>query len=486
MSKDDDDSASDYSDIQSCHSDEEEDLEDYKKGGYHPVSIGDRYDNGRYIVLRKLGWGHFSTVWLALDTMTDSHVALKIVKSANRYTDSALEEIKLLECVKKTNPEAKGYQHVAQLLDHFWHQGPNGKHACMTFEVLGESLLSLMKRYNYKGIPQHIVKRIAKQVLEGLDYLHRECGIVHTDLKPENVLVWIPNIEDYLKKDTAEILKDIKQKEAISLTSSPTQLQQQPNQPWLDASESTGLSKSQKKRLKKKKKMKSLQDAREEALDKGDAGDLQDKLGNLKISTNWKAPTEEVKVIPSSILDITSIEVDKEGLKVFDDIVVKIADLGNACWMDGEYTHVIQTRQYRSPEVIVGCKWTNEADMWSTACMIFELLTGEFLFDPRAGSKYNKDDDHLAQILELMRTVPKVLISGGEFSREFFDRTGKLKHIKKLRYRRLRDVLHDTFLVPPEDADAASVFLLPMLEMDMAKRAPASQMLNSPWLQEIA
>lgn len=139
----------------------------------------------------------------------------------------------------------------------------------MTFEVLGESLLSLMKRYNYKGIPQHIVKRIAKQVLEGLDYLHRECGIVHTDLKPENVLVWIPNIEDYLKKDTAEILKDIKQKEAISLTSSPTQLQQQPNQPWLDASESTGLSKSQKKRLKKKKKMKSLQDAREEALDKG-------------------------------------------------------------------------------------------------------------------------------------------------------------------------------------------------------------------------
>lgn len=71
MSKDDDDSASDYSDIESCHSDEEEDIEDYKKGGYHPVSIGDRYDNGRYIVLRKLGWGHFSTVWLALDTMYD-------------------------------------------------------------------------------------------------------------------------------------------------------------------------------------------------------------------------------------------------------------------------------------------------------------------------------------------------------------------------------------------------------------------------------
>ncbi|CEG83686.1 Putative CMGC/SRPK protein kinase [Rhizopus microsporus] len=116
---------------------------------------------------------------------------------------------------------------------------------------------------------------------------------------------------------------------------------------------------------------------------------------------------------------------------------------------------------------------------------IFELLTGEFLFDPRAGSKYNKDDDHLAQILELLRTVPKILITGGEFSREFFDRSGKLKHIKKLRYRRLRDVLHDTFLVPPEDADAISAFLLPMLEIDMTKRASASQMLSSEWLKNV-
>jgi serine/threonine-protein kinase SRPK3 len=100
----------------------------------------------------------------------------------------------------------------------------------------------------------------------------------------------------------------------------------------------------------------------------GSVKDIQDKMGNLKISTNWTMPAKEPKVIPSCTLDITSIEDSKE--EVFDQIVVKIADLGNACWMDGEYTHVIQTRQYRSPEVIVGCKWTNEADMWSMACMV--------------------------------------------------------------------------------------------------------------------
>lgn len=193
---------------------------------------------------------------------TDTHVALKIVKSANRYTESALEEIKLLECVNKTNSEAKGYQYVTQLLDHFWHQGPNGKHTCMTFEVLGESLLSLMKRYNYKGIPQHIVKRISKQVLEGLDYLHRECGIVHTDLKPENVLVWIPNIEEYLKKETAQVLEEIRSKEkennTVEVKEQPQQQEQQEQpQSWLADVNTNGMSKSQKKRLKKKRKMKS-------------------------------------------------------------------------------------------------------------------------------------------------------------------------------------------------------------------------------------
>ena len=63
-----DDYESDYSYGDSVRSDDEEDLEDYKKGGYHPVSIGDRLHHDRYIVVRKLGWGHFSTVWLAYDT----------------------------------------------------------------------------------------------------------------------------------------------------------------------------------------------------------------------------------------------------------------------------------------------------------------------------------------------------------------------------------------------------------------------------------
>ena len=48
-----------------------------------------------------------------------------------------------------------------------------------------------MKRYKYKGIPMPIVRKIARQWLIGLDYLHRIWKIIHTDVKPENVLVWL-------------------------------------------------------------------------------------------------------------------------------------------------------------------------------------------------------------------------------------------------------------------------------------------------------
>jgi serine/threonine-protein kinase SRPK3 len=72
----------------------------------------------------------------------------------------------------------------------------------MVFEILGVNLLEIMKRYDYKGIPIPLVRRLAKQILIGLDYLHRICRIIHTDLKPENVIVSLSQneLEEILKR----------------------------------------------------------------------------------------------------------------------------------------------------------------------------------------------------------------------------------------------------------------------------------------------
>ena len=87
---------------------------------------------------------------------------------------------------------------------------------------------------------------------------------------------------------------------------------------------------------------------------------------------------------------------------VFDEcpaLRVKIADLGNACWEHHHFTDDIQTRQYRALEVIIGAGYGPPADIWSTACMAFELATGDYLFEPHSGDDYSRDEDHLAHII---------------------------------------------------------------------------------------
>lgn len=369
---------------------DEEDSEDYCKGGYHPVHVGETYNNGKYIVVRKLGWGHFSTVWLSRDTSTGKHVALKVVRSAAHYTETAIDEIKLLNKVVQANPNHPGRRYVVSLLDSFEHKGPNGVHVCMVFEVLGENLLGLIKRWNHRGIPMPLVKQITKQVLLGLDYLHRECGIIHTDLKPENVLIEIGDVEQIVKafvKDEKDSNKDDnrngrRRRRTLITGSQPlpsplnasfTNLDKVANthhhQPSSLNQVLTGSANKQLEglsmleQLKLKTKTHSVESSASGKAREATTDPLEKDLAGVSLDS--KKPTEAEKVLKAA---------KHEDEPLGEIISVKIADLGNACWVGHHFTNDIQTRQYRSPEVILGSKWGASTDVWSMACMVSSEL----------------------------------------------------------------------------------------------------------------
>ncbi|RYH04887.1 hypothetical protein EON65_46220 [archaeon] len=147
------------------------------------------------------------------------------------------------------------------------------------------------------------------------------------------------------------------------------------------------------------------------------------------------------------------------------DSSVCIVDLGNACWTHKHFTDDIQTRQYRAPEVLLSAEYDCPADMWSLGCIVFELLTGDLMFDPHSGKSWNREEDHLALIIELLGEFPKSLIAEGKKSGDFFTRQGELKHISNLNFWGLKDVLHDKYKFREEDAEEIADFLHSILRV---------------------
>ena len=114
---------------------------------------------------------------------------------------------------------------------------------------------------------------------------------------------------------------------------------------------------------------------------------------------------------------------------------------------------------------------------------VFELITGDYLFDPQSGTKYGKDDDHIAQIIELLGQFPKSLCLSGKWSQEIFNRKGELRNIHRLRHWALPDVLKEKYHFNVEEANKIARFLTPMLELLPEQRANAGGMSNHEFMQ---
>ncbi|KAI2614925.1 kinase-like protein [Hypoxylon sp. NC1633] len=171
-----------------------EDLENYEPGGFHPVHLGDVYDS-HYRVVHKLAFGGFSTVWLARETIANRWVALKIVaaRESPTYVDRS---------VIASHHSIAG-SHLFAIFDgQFWIDGPNGRHLCLVFPLLGPDLSKLSKGI-YSRLKPAFAREISLQAAQALAQLHSN-GLVR-DLTVSNMALRL--VDEFDLYEESDLLK---------------------------------------------------------------------------------------------------------------------------------------------------------------------------------------------------------------------------------------------------------------------------------------
>lgn len=156
------------------HIDEVERLNYYRPGGYHPIQIGVRFRD-RYRTVHKLGYGSYSTIWLARDEQMAKSVAIKVGTADHGSKEVDVQSQISASAVKRRE---FGSELIPLVLDRFDIHGPNGTHPCLVTTPARCSLADAAQAADYSPFQLHVARSLSAQFAMAVAYIH-ELGYVH-------------------------------------------------------------------------------------------------------------------------------------------------------------------------------------------------------------------------------------------------------------------------------------------------------------------
>ncbi|CAP32925.2 Protein CBR-HPK-1 [Caenorhabditis briggsae] len=145
-----------------------------------------------YEVLEFLGKGTFGQVVKAWKKGTSEIVAIKILKKHPSYARQGQIEVSILSRLSNENSEEFNFVRAFECFNH-------KSHTCLVFEMLEQNLYDFLKQNKFMPLPLNAIRPILFQVLTALNKL-KSLGLIHADLKPENIMLVDPQQQPYRVK----------------------------------------------------------------------------------------------------------------------------------------------------------------------------------------------------------------------------------------------------------------------------------------------
>lgn len=356
--------------------------------------------SGKYIVLDMLGCGTFGQVFRCQKDGSKDVVAVKIIKNKPAYHTQGQLEANIARLLNQKF-DVKDERHIVRLLDQFEYKG----HICLVFELLSMSLLDILTQNQFRGLPLNVVQRFTRQILAAL-VTFQEAGVIHCDLKPENILLSPAKTPS----TSASINSSSKaQLGRPGFNSTDDLMKLDMNKASLVSSMSGGFL----------SQLATVPEGSPVPDIKPDVALPSESVSSSGHTTHAAespagaslAPTASEGIQTSSTLTgadsiSTAIGANSSNPRsaIWSD--VKVIDLGSACFEGQTMYSYIQSRFYRSPEVLLGVPYNGSIDMWSLACVCAEMYLGLPLFP--GVSQHNQ----LTRIVEMFGSPPDYLIDG--------------------------------------------------------------------------